>query len=82
MLGRWQGTFCAGISTRNIERGVRGVDYVVNVRSFAQGRSDRGGGVGRCNTPPTSTSGKNQVKSQKVRKKNQVNLRSAYTSKQ
>ena len=43
MLGRWQGTFCAGISTRNIERGVRGVDYVVNVRSFAQGRSDRGG---------------------------------------
>jgi hypothetical protein len=35
MLGRWQGTFCAGISTRNFERGVRGVDYVVNVRSFA-----------------------------------------------
>ena len=35
MLGGWQGTFCAGISTHNIERGVRGVDYVVNVRSFA-----------------------------------------------
>jgi hypothetical protein len=38
------------------------------------------GGV--CNTPPTNTSGKNQVKSQKVKKKNQVNLRSTYTSKQ
>jgi hypothetical protein len=24
MLGGWQGTFCAGISTHNIERGVRG----------------------------------------------------------
>jgi hypothetical protein len=35
MLGGWQGTFCAGISTHNIEQGVRGVDYVVNVRSFA-----------------------------------------------
>jgi hypothetical protein len=35
MLGGWQGTFCAGLSTHNIERGVRGVDYVVNVRSFA-----------------------------------------------
>ena len=35
MLGGWQGTFCAGISTHNIERGVRGVDYVVNIRSFA-----------------------------------------------
>ena len=35
MLGGWQGTFCAGISTHNIERGVWGVDYVVNVRSFA-----------------------------------------------
>ena len=47
MLGGWQGTFCAGISTHNIERGgggggagrrlwggVRVVDYVVNVRSF------------------------------------------------
>jgi hypothetical protein len=26
MLGGWQGTFCAGISTHNIERGVQGVD--------------------------------------------------------
>ena len=24
MLGRWQGTFCAGICTRNIERGCGG----------------------------------------------------------
>jgi hypothetical protein len=35
MLGGWQGTFCAGISTHNIGVHVRGVDYVVNVRSFA-----------------------------------------------
>ena len=35
MLGAWQGTFCAGISIHNIERVVRAVDYVVNVRSFA-----------------------------------------------
>jgi hypothetical protein len=48
---------------------------------YSQGRSDRGG-VGGCNTPPTNTSQKNQVKSQKVKKKNQVNLRSTYTSKQ
>jgi hypothetical protein len=32
---RWQGIFCAGISTHNIEQGVRGVNYVVNVCSFA-----------------------------------------------
>ena len=41
-----------------------------------------GGVWGGVTPPPTNTSGKNQVKSQKVKKKNQVNLRSTYTSKQ
>jgi hypothetical protein len=35
MLGAWQGTFCEGTSIHNIERGGGGVDYAVNVRSFA-----------------------------------------------
>jgi hypothetical protein len=41
------------------------------------------GGVWGGVTPPQLTQAeKNQVKSQKVKKKNQVNLRSTYTSKQ